>query len=415
MSYQRELNFLINVFKKCNINVLLFDPEQSAGKNIGAGIRKFLDEETANIPFEQAVGGMEERVVYRLKDNFQCQYMFLKLPDGQVLLTGPYIMDEISGEWVMELAESLGMAPGETDHLEKYYRDIPVLRENSRIFAVIDTFCEVIWQGSGYRSVSINKGDDPIFSSLSLASGTFGERDCRLEMEMMEKRYAYENQLMDAVYRGQSHKVQILIEPLSQMAFEQRIPDTLRNTKNYMIIMNTLLRKSAEKGGVHPLYLDRISSGYAVEIESLKTVKMLPDLMKRMFEDYCSLVNKHKTGSYSSLIKNVIIYIDSDLAGDLSLKSLADLNGVSAGYLSTCFRKETGKTFVDYVSEKRIDMAKHLLKTTGLQIQTIAQHCGFLDMQYFSKVFKKYTQRTPREYREYGKIKKPEVDCDKME
>lgn len=415
MSYQKELNFLTNVFKKCNLNVLMFDPRQPAGQNIGAGIRKFLDEEIANVPFEEAVGGVEERVVYRVTDSFRCQYMFLKLPNGHVLLAGPYIIDEISREWVLERTENIGMAPSEAERLEKYYRDIPVLMENSRIFAVIDTFCEVIWQGNEYRFVSINKGDDPVFSSLSLAPGAFEEHDYKLEMEMMEKRYAYENQMMDAVYRGQAHKAQMLIEPFSQLAFEQRIPDALRNTKNYMIIMNTLLRKSAEKGGVHPLYLDKMSSRYAAEIEALKTVKVLPYFMKRMFEDYCSLVNKHKTSNYSSLIKNVIIYIDSDIAGDFSLKSVAEMNGVSASYLSTCFKKETGKTFVDYVSEKRINLAKHLLKTTGLQVQTIAQYCGFLDIQYFSKVFKKYTQRTPREYREYGKIRKSRSGCDKME
>ena len=164
--------------------------------------------------------------------------------------------------------------------------------------------------------------------------------------------------------------------------------------------MNTLLRKSAEQGGVHPIYLDKISSHYAKEIEDMKTVKTVPYFMKQMFEDYCKLVNKHNTKNYSPLIKNVIIYIDSDLAEDFSLKSVAELNGVSPSYLSSCFKQETGKTFVDYVNGKRIDMAKHLLKTTKLQVQTVAQHCGFLDMQYFSKVFKKYTGKTPRAYRE---------------
>ena len=122
--------------------------------------------------------------------------------------------------------------------------------------------------------------------------------------------------------------------------------------------------------------------------------------MKKIFEDYCRLVNKHATKNYSALVKNVVLYVESNLSGDISLKQLAEMNGVSATYLSTTFKKETGKAFADYVNGKRIDSAKHLLKTTRLQIQTVAQHCGFLDVQYFAKVFKKYTGRTPREYRE---------------
>lgn len=44
--------------------------------------------------------------------------------------------------------------------------------------------------------------------------------------------------------------------------------------------------------------------------------------------------------------------------------------------------------------------AMHLLTTTGLQIQTVALHCGVMDVQYFSKMFKRQTGMTPREYRE---------------
>ena len=167
-----------------------------------------------------------------------------------------------------------------------------------------------------------------------------------------------------------------------------------------MIIRNTLLRKAAESGGVHPFYLDKISSGYAAEIEAIKNVKTLPYFMKKLFEDYCRLVNKHATRNYSTLIKNVIIYIDARLSEELSLKKIAEMNGVSSTYLSTCFKQETGKNFVDYVNGKRVEQAKHMLKTTRLQIQTVAQHCGFLDVQYFAKVFKKYTGKTPREYRD---------------
>lgn len=121
--------------------------------------------------------------------------------------------------------------------------------------------------------------------------------------------------------------------------------------------------------------------------------------MKKMFEDYCRLVNKHATRNYSTLVKNVIIYVERDLSADISLKTVAELNGVSSTYLSTVFKKETGKSFVEFISTRRVENAKHLLKTTRLQIQTIAQHCGFPDVQYFGKVFKKYTGVTPREYR----------------
>ena len=73
--------------------------------------------------------------------------------------------------------------------------------------------------------------------------------------------------------------------------------------------------------------------------------------------------------------------------------------GISAGYLSAVFKKEMGKTLTDYVKEKRMQKARKLLETTHLQIQTVAGHCGIMDVQYFSKMFKKETGMTPQEYR----------------
>ena len=55
------------------------------------------------------------------------------------------------------------------------------------------------------------------------------------------------------------------------------------------------------------------------------------------------------------------------------------------------------------MNSRRVNLAKHLLRTTSLQVQTIAQHCGILDFHYFCRVFKSCVGKTPTEYRNsYG-------------
>ena len=119
-----------------------------------------------------------------------------------------------------------------------------------------------------------------------------------------------------------------------------------------------------------------------------------------MFKSYCRLVKVHSTKNYSNTIQKVIVYIDSDLTANLSLSAIAESQNLNASYLSSLFKKETGKTLTEYVNEKRINSAIQLLKNTKLQIQTIAQHCGIFDVQYFSKIFKKITGKTPKEFRD---------------
>ena len=187
---------------------------------------------------------------------------------------------------------------------------------------------------------------------------------------------------------------------LSDVSFEKRSADALRNAKNYSIIMNTLLRKAAERGGVHPLYLDRVSSDFALRIEALPSLMENAPLMVDMFRTYCRLVRKHATEKLSPLVQRVLLLIDSDLSADLSLGRLAKHQGFSEGYLSTVFKAETGKTLSAHIREKRIRHAMHLLRSTSLQIQTVALHSGIMDVQYFCKIFKRETGKTPKEYRE---------------
>ena len=164
--------------------------------------------------------------------------------------------------------------------------------------------------------------------------------------------------------------------------------------------MNTLLRKAAEQGGVHPLYIDRLSSKFATKIELSADIKAIPELMREMFTSYCRLVRKHSTKQYSPVVKRTILMIDSDISAELSLRTLAQKQGITSGYLATVFKKETKKTVSEYIRERRINHALHLLNTTNLQIQTIAMHCGIMDVQYFSKVFKRQIGKTPKEYRD---------------
>ena len=93
------------------------------------------------------------------------------------------------------------------------------------------------------------------------------------------------------------------------------------------------------------------------------------------------------------------VHIDGNLTENLTLRSLAENFNVSPSYLSSLFRKETGYTLTDYINRRRVRHAMHLLKTTRLQVQTVAQHCGMMDVQYFSKIFKKVAGMTPKEYR----------------
>jgi len=118
------------------------------------------------------------------------------------------------------------------------------------------------------------------------------------------------------------------------------------------------------------------------------------------------LVRKNAGGDYSPIVKKTVIAISADPAAELNLHTLSQKLAVSKVYLSSIFKKETGRTLTEFIREKRMEHATALLSGTHLQIQTVALHCGIVDVQYFSKLFKKHTGKTPTRYRKDTAISK---------
>ena len=401
MFYKSELVFLQDTLKRYRIQSAIINPSKPLDERFDSGFEKLFTD--GNSSFYNIFNNIKPNTIYNLTDMFGCYYIFLMLPETReenVLIIGPYTKNSLTHQQILEKSENLGFSPNQATQLEKFYSNVPIILDDSFIFALLDTLGEVIWGSSKNFSVTDIEQEYSVAFSPIPEKKDQSETDADWNIELLEKRYEYENEIMEAVSRGQTHKADIFLSGFSTLPFEQRASDPIRNLKNYCIIMNTLLRKAAQSGGVHPVYLDKTSSSFARKIELVSSTDVVYELMQEMFRSYCRLVKKHSTKNYSSPVQKAIVYIDTNLSSDLSLHTLAGMQNISSSYLSFIFKQETGQTLTDYVNSKRVKSAMSLLKNTRLQIQTVAQHCGFLDVHYFSRVFKKYTDKTPKEYRE---------------
>ena len=414
MLIDTEIKILCDTLRKCHVKATPVSLTDSVDTVIDMGlIDVFRNVNGLDFPLSRFIPKVEQHTMYRAMDEMKLCYIFFSLPtesDKNILFIGPYLPTAISSFELIELGEKMHVSPRSQRYFEEYYRSIPVLEEGDSLFVLIDTFCETVWNTQSFRIESL--GEHPVFSFFTENKPPIRENDedIMINIVALEKRYSLENQMIKAVSLGQTHKAKSLFANFTNNTgnmFEERLQDPLRNAKNYCIIMNTLLRKAAEQGGVHPMYLDKTSSYFAAKIEQLVSSSDSLSLMKEMFREFCELVRKTSTQSYSPPVQKAFLLIDSDLSGDLSLGSLANNLNISEGYLSAVFKKETGKTLSEHIRQKRIEYAKHLLTTTHLQVQMIAMHCGIMDVQYFSKIFKKQTGKTPKEYREQGHLIKP--------
>ena len=404
MFYKKELEFFIKAMGNLKINSNIID-ECHLTEDIDMGIRRLLNLENDYTAFFSQCFGKSRNDVVVVTDMFLCTYVFIPLPENEnnsILVLGPYTKSLITKNTINKRTVESSLPAYINEQLEKFYSAIPYIQNDDIILSLVNSMCEIAFKSIENFSVVnlIWQRDSDIVYTPKNSEHT-KEADPWLTIQFLERRYAIENELINAVSKGLTHKAEMIFSNIKpENALEIRLTDNLRNTKNYMIILNTLLRKAAEQGKVHPYHIDLVSSDLALKIEAMQASSECEDLLKYMVKKYCRLVNKHSQKSYSLLIQKVTTQIESDLSSDLSLNNLASIFGVNPSYLSSLFKKETGVTLTEYVNEKRVERAKELLLSTNLQIQNISQRCGILDVNYFTKTFKKHTGLTPKKYRE---------------
>lgn len=401
MSYRTELDYLIKVLNKMGVQCRIIGfgstPEEcpDMGLRAALGINDSFAK-TFSCPGTWAI----PNTVYKLTDRFMCNYIFFLFPEGSgngAMLIGPYHTFEKSRTLLLETVEHTGVSAKNFARFEALYATLPLLRDKTPLLSMVNALGETLWGENSFQTIDTEQA--LVAPADMRPADSDGGDGIIQQMKTMEKHYLYENELLDAVARGASARAELLMSRFSLNMAERRSPDPVRNAKIYCFICCTLLRKATEQGGVHPFHLDVASREFSRKIETIGTADEGVELMKEMVRSYCRLVRRLSTAKYSPFVRRTIGYIDSNIAGELSLSALAALQNVNASYLSTQFRREVGQTVTEYVTEKRMDAAARLLRSTNLQIQTVAQHCGISDVNYFSKLFKKKYGITPRQFR----------------
>lgn len=101
-----------------------------------------------------------------------------------------------------------------------------------------------------------------------------------------------------------------------------------------------------------------------------------------------------------SLVEKAKQYILNHYHKDLSIEEVAEVVDLSISHFCTLFKQVSGYTFLEYLTECRMEKAKYILKNTSVKVYQIAPLVGYQDPKYFTQVFKRATGRTPSEFRE---------------
>ncbi|MGN0706507.1 MAG: helix-turn-helix transcriptional regulator [Faecalibacterium sp.] len=336
-----------------------------------------------------------EKTFLLAEGTFELHFALFRVPDeaDTVFMVGPWTTgprSETSRQWAKQFLGENGDAA-----VQEYYNGVRIMPDNdfqAALYAIVST---MLGEDAKVREIKefrpfVFRPDPHAFTEPEF------ERD--IPASMIEQRYECENRLTEAVAHGDEIAALAAIHQANRFSYGSRFSGTLYRQKTKLLILNTVLRRTIVSRGVHPYYVEKISSLYEQKIEDLMDV---PDdtMLEQMVRDYCTYVRRYSLKGYSPTVQKVVNYINLNVAAPHTLKKLAAMCHISPTYLSGLFKQETGTTLIDYINTQRVLRGANLLIYTDRPITDIAEEVGFLDVNYFARIFKRTFGTTPTRYR----------------
>lgn len=306
-------------------------------------------------------------------------------------ILGPLCLDTVPTEFTEKNMSGYHISAAACQEIKHFFHTLPII-SMSRVYeyAIMFHFClygeKIQVSDLHYR-----------ISSLSMA-GNYPET----EKMKIHGTYEAEQETLRYVRNGdQRYK-----ESIRKLAMTGNIGtlannDNMRQMKNAVLICVTLFSRAAIEGGLSPETALTLSDRYIQSVEACCSASDLIRINQIMQDDFVQRVHKIRTNSnLSKPIQACVDYLSLHLEEKITLCEVAQMFGYTEYYLSRKFKKETGRSFFDFLREKRLQRACFLLKTTQISVQEIGYRLQFCSQSHFSESFRKAYGISPTQWRE---------------
>ena len=261
-----------------------------------------------------------------------------------------------------------------------------------------------------YFSISTNKIKDKVFECLTVfPSKIFFNKNCIFLFEEIKyKSLSLPNNLkLDFELLARTNSKDKLISKLIYYMYEiEKFKDinALKTLVSYFLTaLDIVILK--DESSLSLIDMDYIINNLLYSSKSLEDIKVY---CISYYNKIISINKPTKLNDSTKIITKVKNYIDKNYTSEnLNLEYLSNKFFINSSHLSSTFKKITGESLIEYITKRRIDKAKSLIKNNEIKISEIAEKVGYKDYYYFSKIFKKHVGIPPLKYKQlsYDTIK----------
>ncbi|MFD0697618.1 response regulator [Paenibacillus sp. GCM10027628] len=233
-------------------------------------------------------------------------------------------------------------------------------------------------------------GGDRLLSSETVAE---------IKMEKMEWQSADWHTLNQSVQEGNLADVELQVrEFVTSLCSKWKNPEIIHQQICKMLLH--FYELAVNLAVVNQWLQDTDVKHVLLEIYSFSSSKELIERCQKLLGDLSVCIANRQRKFIASPIESVVRYVEEHFAEPITLNTMAEFVYLSPSYLSSLFKSKQGQSFIDFLTEKRIEKAKHMLLYSDEKIQVISDSTGFTNIRHFNRVFKTLTNRTPSEFRD---------------
>ena len=191
-----------------------------------------------------------------------------------------------------------------------------------------------------------------------------------------------------------SVKFSKLMEHLGTLALDPK-----KNLEYYVVATITMGLRAAIEGGMPPEDAYDLSDVLLQKLSRASTIDEIERMASLSVTAFAKGVYLSHRASGVYAVEQAKVYISRNIFTTIRLPDIAEFVGLSPEYLSRLFRQTTGMTIQDYIQREKVEVAAKMLRFSDRSIVDIALSIGFQSQSSFGRVFKKWKNVTPTEYR----------------
>ncbi len=210
---------------------------------------------------------------------------------------------------------------------------------------------------------------------------------------------ALQRAALDCVSKGDINAVSRVIKAYVFVGANSEVVIPLRSRKNRFIALCALASERAVNAGLEDNSVNELWERYSKLCDDSQTAEKVNALTIKLLLELTAKVHQHAERVLTVSAEKVKKYVADHLRERITVGEVAKNLGLNASYLNSSFKRQTGKCITDYIQSEKTEAAKKLLADDNCSIADIWTELGYYDQSHFSKIFKKHTGLTPKQFK----------------